>query len=476
MKMKLRSSLKYCAVIAALVGGAPAQAETLTDTLIKAYQLSPLLEANRHALHSLDENVAQARSGLRPTLSLGGSAVYDYDHDTGDRTDDYQLKLRATLRLYDGGNTRAAIEAAKISVLAGRTQLVDVEQNILLRAVTAYMDVRRDAEFVSLRNSNVRVLKQQVRAANDRFELGEVTRTDVSLAEARLAAAHSGLAAATGSHEASKEQFLAVVGVPSVNLQAPPSIPQLPPSLTQATAIAMREHPSLNAARFSVTGAEWDLVRAKAAGRPTLDVSANAGFNRRSNPAPRDGNGDLIPGRGQRSIFENGSAGLRVEGNIPIYQGGRNSSLIRQADAFLSQRKYEVQNEARTIKQNVGLAWSQLAVARASIVANREQVAAARIAFEGVREEATLGARTTLDVLDREQELRDAQVELAASIRDEYVAAYELLSSMGLLTVGHLNLGIPVYNPEVNYQAVQHGPVTTPQGLKLDRIFGRYKD
>ena len=450
----------------AIFAGTSGQAETLADTMIKAYQLSPLLDANRAALRGIDEGVAQARAGRRPQISAGASARSNFDDDEGSRLDTYQVQLGATLSLYDGGNSKAAIESAKAGVLAARAQLVDVEQTVLLQAVTAYMDVRRDQQFVSLGLNNVSVLEQQVRAATDRFELGDITRTDVSLAEARLAAARASLAAARGRLDASRETYLAVVGIPARNLQAPPTIPALPPSLSDSELIAMREHPGLNAARQSVTGAEWDLERAKSSSRPTLNAGASVSVSR------RDPTGAAL----NNSHDSNNSAELSLTGNLPLYTGGRNSSLVRQAQTFVSQRKFELQNTARQVRQEVAFAWSDRAVARASIIANRQQVEAAQIAFNGVQDEATLGSRTTLDVLDREQELRDAQVQLASSIRDEYVAAYNLLAAMGLLTVQHLNLGIPVYDPHANYEKVQKAPMNPSFSRKVDRIKGLYNN
>lgn len=471
--------LRLIAAGAFLAVAPTANADTLADTLVKAYQLSPLLEANRAALRSIDENVAQARSGKRPQISASSTARYQFANEAtiqgapgthGTRTDTYRAQLSLDLNIIDGGNTKSAIESAKASVLAGRAQLKDVEQTVLLQAVTAYMDVRRDTEFVSLSQNNVRVLQQQVRAATDRFELGDITRTDVSVATARFAAAKSSLAAAHGRLNASRENFLAVVGVPAHNLQSPPALPKLPQSLSDAEAIAMREHPGLNAARHQVTGAEWDHQRARSAIKPRVDVGANVFVNRVEQPFAR-----TPTNIGRRHNTSTG-ADVNVTASIPLYKGGLNASLIRQSNTLVSQRKYELQSAARQVRQEVAFSWSDRNVARATIVSNRQQVEAAQIAFNGVRDEANLGSRTTLDVLDREQELRDAQVQLAASRRDEYVAAYNILAAMGLLTVQHLNLGIPVYDVHEHYKRVEKAPVNRLFGRKLDRIKGRYSN
>lgn len=456
-------------LVAALiaVSGPSAIADTLADTLVRTYQLSPLLEANRAALRGLDENVAQALAGKRPQVSASSGATYTIDLENelgGNRplAESYNARLGASLSIYDGGASTAALNAAKAGVLTGREQLKSAEQNILLQAVTAYMDVRRDGEALGVSNNNVQVLQEQVRASRDRFELGEATRTDVSVAEASLAAARAGQAAARGQLEASREIFLAVVGVPPNNLQTPPPAPRMPASLAEAEAIAMREHPDLNSARHSITSAEWNILRAKASGRPKLTATGSLNWNGGTSSI-----GDFYS--------DQSSASLGVQGEVPIYSGGRNSSLIRQAEHNYGQAKLELQNTARIIRQNVAFAWTERQVTRATVTANRQQVAAAQIAFDGVREEAALGTRTTLDVLSLEQDLRDAQVDLASSRRDEYVAAYNLLSAMGLLTMQHLNLGVEVYDPQVHYDAIKSAPVN-PVIRKMDRIEKLYGD
>lgn len=452
-----------------------AAAETLTDTLIQTYQSSPFLKSQRAALRRIDENVAIARSSKRPDVSaaVGASAsVFRPEpfqrlqgFDTVTVRPDWQLEeevtaeLRTTLLLYDHGQTEAAVQSTLAQVMANRAVLRDVEQTVLFGAVQSYMDVRRDEISVEVAEANVEVLTEQVRATRDRFELGEVTRTDVSLAEARLAAARAGLASFRGQLQISREAFAAVVGVPPQNLQPPPPLPDLPETLSRAEAIAMGLHPVLVASRNSEEAAVFDLSRARSARGPSVSGSAAIVSN-------------------AEGVTERGIGGvqgtLSITGRVPIYQGGRLSAAVRQAEALLAQRKFEVQDTARQIRQNTGAAWANLAVARASITANREQVRAARLAFEGVQEEAMLGARTTLDVLDLEQDLRDAQLQLASSERDEYVAAYQLLSTMGLLTVEHLNLGIPTYNPELYHNEVQNAPYSTVEGNILDKLRDRY--
>jgi len=407
--------------------------------------------------------VPQARAGKRPQVDaqLQGRTSISSASQFDDPTRQATAALNMSLNLYDSGQTAAAVEQAKADGAAARARLRVDEQTVLLNAVAAFMDVRRDIQFVSVARDNVEVLQQEVRASTDRFELGEVTRTDVSLSQAALAASRANLASTQGQLQASREQFRAIVGVPPRDLREPPAPPALPRSLKEAEALAIREHPALLAARYDQTAAEFALRRAMAAGGPTVDLQGSVSIADSEDNDPNS----------RRRIDTGATA--QITGNLPIYSGGQRSSLQRQAQQNVSQAKFTVQNTARLIRQGVGVAWSGLEVARATVSANQRQVEAARIAFEGVREEATLGARTTLDVLNAEQDLRDAQVRLASSRRDAYVAAYQVLESVGLMTVEHLNLGIPSYNPDVYYSTVESGPVTR-RGELMKTLGDRY--
>ncbi|MEM9431153.1 MAG: TolC family outer membrane protein [Pseudomonadota bacterium] len=453
-------------VLAAIA--APSVADTLADTLRRAYQLSPRLEQSRAELRALDEGVAQARAGKRPEIVASASATqtaqdrFDFPDDTY-RTQ-YTGQITAELSLYDGGQTRNAIQAAQAIVAAGRANLKTTEQDLFLDAVTAYVDVQRDQAFVSLGRSNVMVLEQQVQATNDRFELGEVTRTDVSLSEARLASAQSQLVSFIGQLDISEEVFLQVVGVPPRNLAPPPALPELPATVDAAQAVAIRENSALAAARFNEVAAGFNVERARGARRLSVTLNTTSSLTN----SERGGTAINEPGRDTTLSLQAG-----VTASIPLYTGGSLESAVREAQADLATQKFNVQDTARSVQQETASAWVSLEIARAQIIANREEVRAARIAFEGVTEEAQLGARTTLDVLDLEQDLRDAQVELASSIRDEYVAAYSVLAAMGLLTLERLNLGIEGYDPDEYYDAVQDGPVFSARGRKLDQLIER---
>lgn len=428
----------------------PARAETLADALVSAYNHSHLLDQNRALLRAADEDVAVALADLRPILSYAATAGIANNAVTGD-TLSQSLSISADLLLYDFGRSRLGIELAKESVLASRESLVNVEQTVLYNAVQAYMNVIRGGEFVALRQNNVRLITEELRAARDRFELGEVTQTDVSIAEARLALSRANLAAAEGDLESAREQYRAFVGHFPGRLAAAPAAPRTATTLADAKAIAQRTHPAIRQAQREVTIAELGIAIAEAAMKPSLTANATGSIS----------NATTSP---------SGSIGLRFSG--PIYQGGKLSALYRKAVARRDASRSNLLQTANLTEQNVGLAWARLNVSSAQFQASERQIRAARIAYRGVREEATLGARTTLDVLNSEQELLDAEASRISSYTDFYVATYGLLREMGLLTADHLRLGVVSYDPEAYYNAVKTGPIrkVSPQGEKLDRI------
>ncbi|MDJ0826173.1 MAG: TolC family outer membrane protein [Rhodobacter sp.] len=460
-KSSIRGTVRQVALAGALaVGGAvaavPVRAETLTDALISAYRHSNLLDQNRALLRAADESVAQAVARLRPVINFIATAGYA---DPRPISDNYtaSLALTAELELYTSGANKLRIESAKEAVLATREALVQVEQNVLLAAVAAYMEVIRAAEFVALRQNNVRLITQELRAARDRFEVGEVTRTDVSIAQARLAAARAGLAAAQGDFDVAREAYKAAVGRYPGNLRRPNRPPMTAKTVDAAKAIAVRTHPLIRQRQREVAVAELNVLVAKAALKPSVTGSVSTGIDQ----------------------DKNASNSVSVRLTQPLYHGGRLSSLLRQALATVDADRAELLQSVVTVKQDVGEAWSNLSVAIASTEANVRQVRASQVAFEGVREEAKLGARTTLDVLDAEQDLLDARAALIQSQIQQFVAVYTLLSSMGLLTVEHLKLGIVTYDPAAYYRAVKDAPTryVSPQGEKLDRVLkGLLKD
>lgn len=446
MKMSTKSSALALVAIAAL--SVPAVAETLTDALVTSYRNSGLIAQNRAVLRAADEDVAQVVASLRPAISYALGVTYS-DPTPGDELNG-SLSVTANMLLYDFGRSALAIEAAKETVLATRASLVDVENTVLLNSVSAYMNVRRSEAFVALRENNVRLLTEQLRATRDRFEVGEVTRTDVSLAEARLAGARSGLAADQGGLARARELFKAVVGQYPGTLAPPPAAPAIPGSEDAAREIARRENPQIVQVQHQVRAVELLADRAARAFYPELNANGRVALD--------DGGNDSL------------SLGLNLAG--PIYQGGAIASNVRQAQAQKDQVRAQLYTTGLLVDQQVGNAYANLAVAIASIDASDRQVRAAQLALEGVREELQLGARTTLEVLDQEQELLDAQTNRVAAEVDRYLSVYQVLDAIGLLTAERLGLAVPVYDPAAYYNAVKDAPghMVSPEGRKLDRV------
>ncbi|MBV0912682.1 TolC family outer membrane protein [Rhodobacteraceae bacterium ASV31] len=439
---------------AMMLSSGPARAESLADALVLAYRNSNLLEQNRALLRAADEDVATAVAQLRPVVAfIAGSTFTAIPGTAAPSTLTSTAQITAEITLFDFGRSQLAIDAAKETVLATRDGLLQVEQQVLLTAVQAYTDVLRASEFVQLRQNNVRLITEQLRAARDRFEVGEVTRTDVAIAESRLAAARSSLSAALGDLDIAREAYKAAVGQYPGTLRPPPSPPISASSEDQAKAIAERTHPSIAQAQHEVQASEFNILRAEAAKKPS--ITGNAGAR--------------VTSTGPANL----TAGVQL--NQTIYSGGSISAAIRQAAARRDASRASLHQTVLQVRQNVGNAWARLAVSQAVLAASDQQVRSSQLAYDGVREELRLGARTTLDVLNAEQELLDARTNRVSAEVDRYVAVYSLLSAMGLLTVDHLNLGIVTYDPAAYYNAVKNAPngTVSPQGERLDSLMKR---
>jgi outer membrane protein len=450
-----------------------AGAETLADALVQAYRSSPVLEQQRFLLRATDEDVAVAVAALRPSVSFQaeyGKTVTFRDNAAlapattlpgisapADRATDTNSSLGFVLQytLLDGGQRSLRVAAAKESVLSARFSLIQVEQQVLLNAVSAYLNLREAVLTVDVRESNERLLAEQLRAAQDRFEVGEVTRTDVAIAEARLAAARSQLAGARGQVDIQREIYRESIGVlPTGQLAPPPPSPELPPSLDRAQALALQIHPLISAGQFEIVALRLLADAAEADRLPTISLDSGLSYGRPDTTRAQIG----------------------LTGNVPIYRGGRLSALNRQAIARAQAARADLNNTAREITLGVGRAWAQLQIAEAQIVASREGVRSASLAYDGFQEEALLGARTTLDVLDAEQELLDARLTLLQSETDAQAAYYDVLAAIGLLTTDHLGLSVERYDPSIYYTLVSDAPAISPseQGGRLDRVLRRF--
>lgn len=448
----MRAFLKAAAVsVVTLAMALPASAETLADALVAAYKNSKLLDQNEALLRAADEDVAGSVAALRPVISFVGQSRYNdpAESKVGSLVTTYSLVAQWTL--LDFGRRQLGVEIAKETVLATREALRGLEQKVLLQAVDAYVNVQLQQEIVALRESNVRLIGEELKAAKDRFDVGEVTRTDVALAEARLASAQSGLVAAQGDLNTARERYKAVTGEYPGKLATLPKLPATAKSMDEARTLALATHPDIKQAQRQVTVAELGVKLAQAQRMPTLKGEASM---TRLDQTGTD------------------SQALSLTLTQPIYTGGAVASGQRAAIAQKEAAQAALAQAGISVGEGVGNAWSGVQVAQASIVAGTQQISAAQAAFDGVREEADLGARTTLDVLDAEQELLNARAQKLTAEAQRYVGVYNLLASMGLLSVEHLKLGVPVYDPATYYNAVKKAPISV-QGKALDRILHR---
>ncbi len=429
------------------------EAETLEEALAAAYNTNPVLLAERARQRATDEGVPQAKSAWVPTVTLNAQyrinetrrEIAQFFGQVGvsfsntQLTKDYSASLTANQTLFRGFQNFNALKAAKARRREGVSVLTATEQNVLLGAITVFMDVIRDTATVELNKNNVQVLRRQLEAAEDRFRVGEITRTDVAQSEARLSLSQSGLTDAEAQLAESRARYEAIIGNPPGSLDPDPSMPDLPDSLDEAIALALKSNPDLIAVIEAEKAARYDVAQAKGGLLPTIGLQAQGNINETLNRMDEQGSS-----RAFLSTF-----------SMPIYQGGRQFSIIRQVKHLASQARIRMAEIRRRIIQDTTTAWEDLLAARARIVSDEQQVRANEIAFEGVQQEARVGSRTTLDVLDAEQELLNARVSLVRSERNEYVAAYSLLSTMGLLTAGSLALPVEIYDPERNYRKVR---------------------
>lgn len=441
-----RVAVALGAVLLLAGGSGSAAAQTLAQAMASAYETNPTLLAARAELRSVNEGVPQALAGWRPNVVLEGSIGLQAQRVEPDTTGEgwsgdvpKQAQATITQPLYRGGRTEAAVDSAEALVLAQRAILTDTEQTVLLAVVQAYIDVWRDQAVLELTRTNEERLRRQRQAALDRFNVGEITRTDVSQAESRLAGATADRIAAEGQLAISKAVFRQVSGLEPLSITQAPPLQGLPPTQADAVAQALEADPNVVAARFLENSALAD-VRERL-GRLLPQVSLV---------------GVLSYSRDTGSFAESTtSAQILAQVSVPIYQQGLPNSQVRQAKQVASQRLLEIGAALREAEQNAVEAWQALLTARAQIAAFQAQVQSAQVALEGVVQENTVGARTVLDILDAEQEVLDAQVNLVRAQRDEVVASFRVGAAVGELTAASLGLPVTIYDPQVDYAAVR---------------------
>lgn len=457
------------AIMIAGLAAVPISADTLKETLAAAYSFNPQLEAQRAALRATDENVRQAKSQYLPSISgnyntrraqlqnfstnedgepiafIGGQeTLLDTVPDFVDapRT---TRSLSVDQNIFRGFRTHNQIEQAKAQIDAGRAQLLDIEQNVLLQAVQAYMNVYRDTSTAELNANNISVLERQLQASKDRFRVGEITRTDVAQSEARLEVAKAQLLQAEAALAGSRATYERIVGQAPVGLEDPGEIELLPTNLEEAIQIAIEKAPAVAIARGNEEAASRGVSVAKGSLLPTVTLSGNI-----TESSGGQAFADII------FTGNNNSRSIGLNVSVPIYQGGVNHSQVRRAKQIRSQRMLEIRQAENIARESALTAWSTYVAAQGQIISQEAAVRANEIALDGVRQEANVGSRTTLDVLDAEQELLASRVNLVGARRDRIVAGYQLLSALGRLTARELELGVEIYDPEDNYHSVKN--------------------
>lgn len=433
-----------------------ASAETLADAIALAYQTNPTLQGQRASQRALDESIVQARSGLRPQVSASADIAAADGQNDGDAGRSSGAGVTVSQPLYTGGRVSSQITAAEADVLTGQQGLRGVEASIIQAVITAYVDVRRDQERLRISQENVAVLQRQLDEARARFEVGEITRTDVAQAEARLAASKASLASAQAQLAISRAAYAAVVGQNPGDLNAEPSLEAfLPPAIEGAFETAEQNNAEILGAEYAERASAARVATARSARRPTVTASGTVGWDASTSPLSPGGAG------GAFDDYQRGVSG-RVAVSVPLFTGGLISSQVRAAEERNNADRQTIEETRRGVLRTVSQAWNSLVGARANLAANEEQVRAAKIAFEGVRQEAQVGLRTTLDVLNAEQELRNAELSLVNARRDEYVAAAVLLSAMGKLEARYLTPEVAQYDATANGKTFSHRLGWTP--------------
>lgn len=432
------------AVIAGGAGSLPAAAQSLDDALILTYQSNPTLSAARAELRAVNERVPQALSNWRPSVELRGSAGKAYvdgirPSDDNEGSSPATADLTVTQPLYRGGRTIAGTERAENEVLAQRARLASTEQTVLLNAVVAYADVWRDQSVLELNINNEQVLSRQLEATQDRFDVGELTRTDVAQSESRLSSATADRIGAEGNLTSSRAIFENVVGSYPGRLIQPPLPGDLPGTQDAVVEAAAAANPSVLATTFDELAAQRSVREVEGELLPRVELQGSVGYQHENSSR----------------YSENRNAEILAVVTVPLYQQGSVSSRVRESKQVASQRRLLVREALRQAREDAISGWESLLTARAQIAALQQSVRANEIALEGVRQENAVGARTVLDVLDAEQELLDAQVSLVSAQRDEIVATYQVLTAIGRMTAADLRLNTVVYQPESDYSAVR---------------------
>lgn len=441
--VNLRKQVFAVALLASTVlAPASVMAETLFGAMQKAYQNNASLNHSRAGLRAVDEDVSIAKSGYRPTLN----GTYNYSRSRSGTTNLYstngEFGIELNQTLFDSFLTQNSVARAESNVFAQREFLRNDEQNRLFEAVQAYMDVYRNRQIAALRQKNLAAMNEQVRAAKARLDVGEGTRTDVAQADAQRSSAIAMLNGALADVKSSEGIYRQVTGSDPDKLQpGKPAGKSLPKNINQAYIVAETGHPGIKATQYAMDSAGYNVKANESALLPTIGLTASAKHSTVYSGLPMAGDGN--------------SASIGIGVKVPIYSGGRTSANVRKSKEELGQARIQIDVIQDQVRASVASSWSQLDASRASLSALRDGIAAAQLALDGVIEERNVGQRTTLDVLNSQNNLIDIQIQMVESERDVVVASYAVLSAVGRLTARQIGLQVAEYKPEEHYNAVK---------------------
>ena len=464
--VKLFTGAAVSVLLLAMAGSAPALADTIEAALVRAYQNNPQLNAQRAQVRSTDENVPQALSGYRPKVNVAlgtgyqyqdiqqvqkGPSIYSAPPFSSGPLQSNSASLTVNQTLYNGNQTANRTRAAESQVSGSREALRVLEQTVLLQAATSYMDYLRDAATLEVQRSNVRVLEQTLKQTRDRFNVGEVTRTDVAQSEAQLAAGRTQALTAESNLTTTRANFRRIIGNEPTNLAPGSPVDRfLPNTIASAVNLSLVENPNVTASMYGIDVNYLQVKINEGALLPTVTLQAAVSTAYQQT----------------LTVFRTNTASAIATASIPIYQGGAEYSLIRQSKENLAQQRLNLETTRDQTRANVVQAWGQLEAGKAQVQSAQAQVTASEIALNGVREEAKAGQRTTLDVLNAQQALVNARVALVTAQHDRVVASYSVLNAVGRLAPQVLGLNTTVYDPSVHYQQVRDSwaGVRTPDG------------
>lgn len=431
--------LRYLLLATAVIA-APAPAETLQDAIASAYASNPEIAAARARLRQVDESIPIATSATRPRVDLTGDFTQEFSQRLGDRGQLWRGGAVLSQSIYEGGRVRAGVSAAEAQVAAQRARLRATEYAVLVDTVTAYADVLRTDSVVKLNEGQVKLLTEQLRASRDRFEVGDLTRTDVAQSEARLASARAGLQNALAQRTLAQEAYRRLVGRPPIDLKPLPPLPETPPTEEQVRNRAFEMNPSLAAARFAEKAAAENVRAAKAGRGPSVALNAGARY---------------VHGTDSVAPLTGFSPSLGVSAGMPLFSGGLIAAQVRQAQAAQSEALENITLTERVVSENAAGTFALLRTTEALIDSAKSAVSANSLAAEGVRQENQVGSRDVLDVLNAEQELLNSRVNLVQAERDRYVTAFQLFQVMGDIETVLEGAPIGRYDAEANARRVR---------------------